>query len=89
MYCLGVYYMYIVYYSVYCDHFGVLIGCCVSVLHANLCPHFNLWPEIVYCCVNRIILTQKFTTMFIIIVVCSLKSICIPYFGCCVSMFLL
>ena len=22
--------MYIVYYSVYCDHFGVLIGCCVS-----------------------------------------------------------
>ena len=54
--------MYIVYYSVYCDHFGVLIGCCVSELHAKLCPHRKVWPEIVYCCFNivyQIVLTQK------------------------------
>ena len=43
-------YMYIVYCSVYCDHFGVLIGCCVSELHAKLCLHHNVWPEIVSCC---------------------------------------
>ena len=47
MYCLRVLllfyrnymYMYIVCYSVYCDYFGVLIDCCVSELHAKLCPH--------------------------------------------------
>ena len=33
-------YMYIVCYSVY---FGVLIDCCVSELHAKLCPHRNVW----------------------------------------------
>ena len=73
--------MYIVYYSVYCDYFGVLIGCCVSELHAKLCPHRNIWPEIVYCCFTR-------TTMFISIAVCSLKSMCIPCvvsISCCVS----
>ena len=32
-------YMYIVCYSVY---FGVLIDCCVSELHAKLCPHHNV-----------------------------------------------
>ena len=70
--------MYIVYYSVYCDYFGVLIGCCVSELHAKLCPHRNIWPEIVYCCFTR---TTLFTTVFsMIIVVCSLKSMCIPCF---------
>ena len=55
MYCLRVLllfymnymYMYIVCYSVYCDYFGVLIDCCVSELHAKLCPHHNVWPEIV------------------------------------------
>ena len=46
-------YMYIVCYSVYCDYFGVLIDCCVSELHAKLCPHHNVWPEIVYCCFTR------------------------------------
>ena len=40
-------YMYIVCYRVYCDYFGVLIDCCVSELHAKLCPHHNVWPEIV------------------------------------------
>ena len=40
--------MYIVYYSVYCDYFGVLIGCCVSELHAKLCPQRSVWPEAVY-----------------------------------------
>ena len=78
--------MYIVYYSVYCDYFGVLIGCCVSELHGKLCPHHNILPEIFFCCFIR---TTLFTTMFImIIVVCSFKSICIPYFvliGRCVS----
>ena len=34
-------------YSVYCDYFGVLIDCCVCELHAKLCPHRNVWPEIV------------------------------------------
>ena len=70
--------MYIVYYSVYCDYFGVLIGCCVSELHAKLCPQRSVWPEIVYCCFTRTIL---FTTMFIMItVVFSLKSMRIPCF---------
>ena len=36
-------YMYIVCYSVYCDYFGVLIDCCVSDLHAKLCPHRNVY----------------------------------------------
>ena len=31
--------MYIAYHSVYCDYFGMLISCCVSELHAKLCPH--------------------------------------------------
>ena len=35
-------YMYIVCYSVYCDYFGALINCCVSELHAKLCPHRNV-----------------------------------------------
>ena len=35
-------YMYILCYSVYCDYFGVLIDCCVSELHAKLCPHRNV-----------------------------------------------
>ena len=79
--------MYIVYYSVYCscDYFGLLIGCCVSELYANLCPHRNIWPEMVSCCFTR---TTLFTTMFtVIIVVCSLKSIRIPSFmiSSCVS----
>ena len=42
--------------------------------------------EGVYCCFTR---TTLFTTMFtVIVVVCSLKSMCIPRFvliGCCVS----
>ena len=43
-----------------------------------VCPHRNIWPDIVYCCFGR---TTLFTTMFImIIVVCSLKSMCIPCF---------
>ena len=46
----------------------------------------NVWPEAVYCCFTR---TTLFTIMFtVIIVVCSLKTICIPSFvliGCCVS----
>ena len=62
--------MYIVYYSVYCDHFGVLIDCCVSELHAKLCPHRNVWPEIVYCCcLPNCFDSEKFTTMFIMIIV--------------------
>ena len=40
-------YMYIVCYSVYCDYFGVLIDCCVSELHAKLCPHRNVCK---FCC---------------------------------------
>ena len=76
--------MYIVYYCVYCDHFGVVIGCCVSELYAKLCPHRNVCHEIVYCCFYQIIFdSEKFITMFI--VVCSLKSVCIPCFCCCVS----
>ena len=47
---------------------------------------YNVLPEAVYCCFTR---TTLFTTMFtVIIVVCSLKSMCVPSFiliGCCVS----
>ena len=25
------------------------IGCCISELHAHLCPNSNVWPEAVYC----------------------------------------
>ena len=43
-------------------------------------------PEAVYCCFTR---TTLFTTMFtVIIVVCSLKRMCVPSFiliSCCVS----
>ena len=46
----------------------------------------NVLPEAVYCCFTR---TTLFTTMFIVmIVVCLLKSMCIPSFvliGCCMS----
>ena len=69
--------MYIVYCSVYC---GVLIGCCVSELHAKLYLHHNVWPELVSCCFNivyQIDLTQFTRTFITIIVVCSLKSISI------------
>ena len=47
-------------------------------LHAKLCPQRNVWPKIIYCCSKG---TTLFTTMFImIIVVFSLKSMCIPCF---------
>ena len=83
--------MYIVYCSVYCDHFGVLIGCCVSELHAKLCLHHNVWPEIVPCCFNivyQIVLTQKsLLERLSRLLWYSLKgiSMCIPCFGRCVS----
>ena len=68
---------YIVYYSVYPDYCGVfnetyvyssmykpsfvMIGCCVSELCSHLCPHHNVFSEVVI----------LFTTMFtVIIVVC-------------------
>ena len=38
--------MYIAYYSVYCDYFVMLISCCVSDLHAKLCPHLNVWQRL-------------------------------------------
>ena len=38
--------MYIVYYSIYCDYFGVLIGCYVSELHAKLCPIVMYGPRL-------------------------------------------
>ena len=28
----------------------ILIGCCVSEIHAHLCLYRNVWPEAVYCC---------------------------------------
>ena len=31
----------------------ILIGCCVSELHDNLCPYRNVWPEAVYRCFTR------------------------------------
>ena len=43
----------------------ILIGCCVSELHAHLCPYRNVWPEAVYCCFTR-------TTLFTNILVCLL-----------------
>ena len=52
MYCLRVLllfyinYMYIVYYSVYCDYFDVLTGHCVSEL-GHLSSYRNVWPEAV------------------------------------------
>ena len=53
-------YMYVVCCSVYCDYFSVLIDCCVCELHTKLCPHHNVWPEIVeYCCFARITLLTE------------------------------
>ena len=60
--------MYIVYYSVYCDYFGVFIeqyvytkfGCCISEL---LCPYHNVWPRVVYCCFTMFI--ELFTCIII------------------------
>ena len=61
----------------------IVIGYCVSELHGCYC---NVLPEAVYCCFTR---TTLFTTMLtVIIVVCSLKNMCIQSFiliGCCVS----
>ena len=31
----------------------ILIGCCVSELHDNICPYRNVWPEAVYHCFTR------------------------------------
>ena len=31
----------------------ILIGCCVSELHDNICPYRNVWPEAVYRCFTR------------------------------------
>ena len=63
-----------------------LVVVSVSYMAIILCAHCNVWPEAVYCCFTR---TTLFTTMFtVIIVVCSLKSMCIPSFvliGYCVS----
>ena len=39
----------------------ILIGFCVSELHAHLCPYCNVWPEAVYCCFTRAIM---FTMLF-------------------------
>ena len=41
--CLLWNYIYSAYYSVYCDYFVMLTSCCVSDLHAKLCPHRNVW----------------------------------------------
>ena len=64
----------------------IVIGYCVSELHGHICPYCNVLPEAVYCCFTR---TTLFTTMFtVIIVVCSLKIMCVPSFiviGYCVS----
>ena len=57
-------------------------------LHLLVSEIANVLPEAVYCCFTRTTCTL-FTTMFtVIIVVCSLKSMCTPSFvliGCCVS----
>ena len=59
---------------------------CVSELHGHICPYCNVLPEAVYCCFTR---TTLFTTMFaVIIMVCLLKTMCIPtliLIGCFVS----
>ena len=61
---------YIFYYNVYCYCCGVFIEKYVytkfrldwlSELHCHLCPHHNVWPEVVYCCFTR---TTLFTNMF-------------------------
>ena len=46
-------YMYIVYYNVYHDCFGVFIEKHVFrldwwLLHAHVCPYCNVWPQAVY-----------------------------------------
>ena len=55
-------------------------------LHLLVSEIANVLPEAVYCCFTR---TTLFTTIFtVMIVVCLLKSKCIPSFvmiGCCVS----
>ena len=57
------------------------------LLHeGHLCPLRNVLPEAVYCCFTT---TTLFTRMFsVMIVVCLLKSMCIPsvvLIGCCMS----
>ena len=39
----------------------VSIGCCVSELHAHLCPYRNVWSQVVYCCFTR---NATFTELF-------------------------
>ena len=63
MQCLRLFYKnYIVYHifiimvcllKTMCIPSFILIGCCVSELHDNLCPYCNVWPEAVYCCFTR------------------------------------
>ena len=53
--------MYIVYYSVYHDYFGVFIDIVVSVsYYVRLYPYRNVWPEVVY--IQQL---QLFTCYFI------------------------
>ena len=42
----------------------VLIGYCVSDLHAHICLYRNVWPEAVYCCFTRTTLFIKLFTCF-------------------------
>ena len=57
-------------------------------LHLAVSEIANVFLEVIYCCFTR---TALFTTMFtVIILVCPLKSMCIPSFiliSCCVSEF--
>ena len=63
----------IVYYNVYSYYCGSFIEkhvytkfrldwCCVSELHAYICPHRNVCPEAVYCCFTRTTMFTKILT---------------------------
>ena len=55
MYCL----------RVIIKHVFTSIGCCISELHAHICPRNNVWPEAVYCCfTGTILFTKLFTCWF-------------------------
>ena len=35
-----------------CQVSSLLVVASVSDIHAHLCPHHNVWPEAVYCCLH-------------------------------------
>ena len=39
----------------------ILSDCCINEFHAHLCPHYNVWRRVVYCCFTRTMFTELLT----------------------------